>query len=278
MHAPRSLALLALVPACAADPQYIHPDRGIEVDPTTGVAAVTERLSLPFDAARLDGAAYRRDRQDALIELNARVDPDIADDQFPLVRLDQLALSIEWSIENLSDQPGVARIHVNGGNQYFAYVPGNFVLDPDDDEVEPPPLAGDIPIAIAARGTVTGVIREDTLREAALDLELITRGGINPFAATLVVHEDIRSTADVAFTPYPPDQDPPPTPPPPLPIEAFGHLVRIDLTFEADRHMILEYVVRARDPDRLLHDELRAAPAGELYPFAPADYAPAGIP
>lgn len=272
------LAIIVVPGACGTDPQYIQPPRGLEVG--TGMegdeGVVTETLALPFDLERLNSVEYQRDRQQLLTELNARVDPDVTEDQLPLVRLDQLDVSIEWSIRNLSDQPGQARIRVNGGNQYYAYVPTAFVVDPEEDE-EPPPLLGNVPINVPAQGDVAGVYREDQLREAAVDLELITRGGLNPFAAMLNVHEDITSTADVPYVAYPPDQDPPPAPPPPLPIEAFGQLVQIEMTFQADQHMVLEYTVRVRDPDDVLHDELLAADPAELMVFMPAPFAPAGI-
>jgi hypothetical protein len=82
-------------------------------------------------------------------------------------------VSLSWTIKNLTDSDGVARIHVNGGNEWFAYVPAAFVIDPDDDE-EPPPLMGNIPIPVPAGATVNGVFREDQVYEASIDLELIT--------------------------------------------------------------------------------------------------------
>jgi hypothetical protein len=268
-----AIALLGLA-ACAGDPRYLPGPANLEVgggpgDP--GVASAS--LSLPFDEATLTGAAYARERARLLAAINARLDPQLTDEQLPLVRLDQLAISVEWTIRNLADQDGHARILLGGGNPLYRYLPDAFVLDAEEDET-PPPLLGNIPIPVPARGDVAGVFREDQLREAAIDLELITRGGLNPFAAILALHQDITSTADVPFIPYPPDQDPPPAPPPPLPIEAFGHLVQLDLTFVADRHMVLEYVVRVRDPDGLLHRELLAAPAGEVLIFMPAPYSP----
>jgi len=274
-----AVAVLA-APACAVDPVYINAPLGIEVgtgaDGDEGVG--TARLALPYDRGRLTSTEYLRDRNAFLTELDARVDPDVPDDQLPLVRLGQLELEVEWTIRNLADQPGTARINIDGANQYFRYVPGNFVIDPaDDDEPPPPPLAGNVPIAVPALADVSGVFREDQLHEAAIDLDLITRAGINPFAAMLNVHEEITGTADVPYVPYPPDQDNPPPAPPPLPIEAFAHFVELDLTFTADTHMVLEYAVRVRDRDELLHDELLAAPDGELMVFTPADFTPAGI-
>lgn len=268
------IGLLLVVPACANDPTYVQPPAGIEVGATADdMGVATASLALPFDAGRLGSVDYAREREQLLIELNQTLDPPLTIDELPLVRLGQLDVSIEWTIRNVSDEPGQARIQVNGGNQFFTYVPTNFVVDPEEDE-QPPPLAGNVPIDVPALGQVTGVFREDQLREAALDLDLITRGGFNPFAALLTVHEDLRNTAEIPFVPYPPDQDPPPAPPRPLPIEAFAHLVQLDVTFQADRHMVLEYAVRVRDPDGLLHDDLLAADPAELQVFMPAVYTP----
>jgi len=268
---------LAPLAACATDPQYIQPPMGIEVgtgEPDDmGVATAT--LLLPYDANFLNGVDYQRDREAFLTELNARVDPDVTADQLPLVRLDQVDISIEWTIRNLSEEDGEARINVNGGNQYFIYVPDNFIVEgEEDEEPAPPPLAGNIPIDVPALGDVSGVFREDQIREAALDLDLITRGLLNPFAALLITHEDIRNTSEIEFTPYPPDQDPPPAPPPPMPIEIFAQFVQFDITFTANRHMVLEYSVRVRDPDGVFHEELLDAPPEELMTFAPAIYVP----
>jgi hypothetical protein len=267
--------------ACTNEPVYVgsDPAQQIEVgtDDPADEGTATTTLNLPFDNAFLTGTEYTKKRTELLASINAAVDPDITADQLPFVRLDQIDLSIEWSIKNLDTEPGQARISVNGGNQYFYYVPDDFIVDPTDpDAVAPPPLAGNVPIDVPGSGTVSGVFREDTMREAALALELITRGTINPFQALLNNYEDITSTADVPFVPYPPpeDVDPVPVAPPPLPVDAFGHFVRLDVTFEADHHMVLEYAVRVRDPDGVLHDELLAADPAELMVFAPAEYVP----
>ena len=59
------------------------------------------------------------------------------------------------------------------------------LLEDDEDDPPPPPLAGHIPIHVEPGRTVEGVFREDQLREAAIDLDQITRGNVNPFAAML---------------------------------------------------------------------------------------------
>jgi hypothetical protein len=239
-------AILAI--GCTADPQYIESPTVLEANaPGTTVDTATASFDLPL---RLE----REDELMARSELAAELGIEV-----PYVRLGDLFISIEWTIKNLEDSEGIAEIGVNGGNEYFYYVPLNFVIDPEEDE-EPPSLAGDIPLIIPANGTRSGVFREDALRESALDLELITRAGMNPFAAILEVQEDMREfTADTGAI---------------VPVEAFAGMVRYDVTFTASTHMVMEYLIRVRDDRGILHEELLAAPPEELTVFNPAEFTP----
>jgi hypothetical protein len=243
----RSLVpLLLLAGACSDDPVYVQPDAALEAmgDETAAIA----QLTLPI---RLESEAEAAARAGRAAELGVQV---------PYVTRDDLDLSIEWTIKNLDGMEGVARIQVNGANEFFAYVPGAFVVDPDEEEV-PPPLTGDIPLVIPGSGQRSGVLQEDLLAEASLDLELITRGGRSPFAALLAVQESIKQFNAGGVE---------------VPRDAFASLVRFDIAFLANRHMVLEYAVRVRDhrDPSLLHDRLTDAPAGQLTTFAPADFAP----
>ena len=135
---------------------------------------------------------------------------------------------------------------------------GVIVVDPEEDE-EPPSLAGGIPMQVAANGTLSGVLREDQLREASLDLEAISRGMINPFAAIFNVNE-ADPTVLVGGVAVPQD--------------AVSEMIRYDITLQANRHMILEYTIRVRDQRGILHEELLSAPVEEIVEFAPAEYIP----
>jgi hypothetical protein len=246
-----AVACAGALPGCTEDPQYLQPAQALEVGvPDSMVNTATAQIVLPIRIELEDEAAERA-------ELAAELGVEV-----PYVRMDDLSISIEWTIKNLEDTAGTARIMVNGGNEWFYYVPNVFVVDPEEDE-EPPPLMGDIPLEIPAGGTRNGVFREDQLIEAAIDLELITRGALNPFAAVLQAHKNTVEIADPAGGAV-------------IPREAFAHLVQYDLAFTANRHMVLEYTVRVRDHRRpgLLHDELMAADPGELTGFAPAMFTP----
>ncbi|WP_428261823.1 hypothetical protein [Haliangium sp.] len=247
-------ALAALAGACTNSPAYVSPPQALEVglpdpaNPGETIDIATAQLMLPV---RLETMAEAEDRLAREAELGLAL---------PVVGLEDLDITIEWTIKNLSDQAGTARVQVNGGNEFFYYVPLNFVFDPDEDE-EPPPLLGNVPIDVPAEGTVSGVFREDQLTEAAIDLELITRGALNPFAAVLDDHADIEElTGSDGVV---------------VPREAFGHMVQYDLVLLGNRHMVLEYNIRVRDPDELMHERLLQAPADELTVFMPAEYVPA---
>lgn len=233
--------------ACASDPQYVPAPVGIEVgaDPMAPRSA-SATLTLPIRTETMADAAARAAEE-------TRLGVPLA-----YVQIGDLEVSIEWTIKSLMDRDAQARIMVNGGNQFFYYVPARFVIDPEEEE-EPPPLLGDRPITVPAGGTRSGVFREDQLREASIDLEAITRGMVNPFAAVFNVDEEDPSVLVTGV---------------PVPIDALAQLVRVDLTFEAEGHMVLEYGLRVRAERDILHRELLAAPVDELQPFMPAEFVP----
>jgi hypothetical protein len=252
--ASAALAITAAA-ACSTDPQYLPTREYIEVGiPDSDITIAFTQVILPV---RLESARETMER--------AALSQELGGLNVPFVNRDGLDISIEWTIRNLSDEEGIARIHINGGNEWFYYLPINFVIDPDEDE-EPPPLLGNIPMVIPASGTVSGVFREQQLREAALDVELITRAQENPFAAILQIHEgEITELTDLSLGLIVPEQ-------------AFGHLVQLDIGLQSNRHMVLEYSVRIRDYRELLHDFLVDAPAQELTAFAPVGYIPPALP
>lgn len=245
------LVVVAALPltACASDPRYLPAPLSIEVGAgPMGATAGTSSVQLPI-GLESTGDHDARDRLAAT--LGAPV---------PYVRLGDLDVELEWTIKNLTDQPGQARVLLTGANELNAYVPLAFVVNPRVDAL-PPPLAGNIPLDLGANEVQSGVLREDQLREASLDLELITRGGLNPFAAILTRNEN-----DPTVTVMPEGVA--------VPVERLGQMIRFDLTFTANRHMVLEWGVRVRDRRGLLHPDLDAAPAAELTEFHPVVYVP----
>jgi hypothetical protein len=248
------LAGALLLAGCGEDPRYLQGPTAIEVIPDGEMNTASATLTLPI---QIENDQARMRRQNLATELG------LAFEDVPYVKLDDIAVELEFSIKNLDPDEGQARVFLNGGNELFFYVPLDFVLDEDEDPT-PPPLAGDIPIPLAGNGRVDGLFREDRINEASIDLELITRGAISPFATMLQVDEDTDELTNPAGTK--------------IPRAAFAHIVRFDLTFQSTTHMVMEYTVRVRDHRGILHDDLLDAPAGELTAFEPVEFVPPAPP
>lgn len=265
-----SLSALAIVTAagCANDPLYLPSPMTLEagVDMMGMRSEGRASLELPIKTETAEDAARRAERAAQLTPV-----------EVPYVRVGDLEISVEWTIRNLDGSDGQALIQLNGANEYFIYDPTLIVLNPEDDEAAPTPgLEGDVPINVAAGGTVSGLFTEDQVREAAIDIDQITRGNLNPFAATLTISKNARSFQPMTpLMPGAEDYDQMPTGPE-IPREAFAGMTRVDLVFRATSRMTLDYTVRVRDIRGIMHElGLAAATAapGELQAFMPAEFA-----
>ena len=217
-----------------------------------------------------EGDFETRDR-DRRVELMAALDPAI---EVPIYRPEQYDLSVEWKVTNLTDRESEFRVDLNGANEAFTYDPSLIILNPDDDEAPPtPPLAGNIPINIGPNATVSGTFREDQLVEAAIDLDQISRGNVNPFRAMLTTtrHDDFFQPVTpydyVNMTGGEPTG-------PQVPSAAFRQLVRIDIVFKPQAYMRIDYTVRVREHADVIHEAGLNAPAGEVEIMDPAPYIP----
>ncbi|HMG56628.1 MAG TPA: hypothetical protein VK601_24175 [Kofleriaceae bacterium] len=268
-------AASAALAGCANDPVYLQAPMVLEggMPDTMGMLIEAKAsLQLPVKTETMADAMARTALQTKLAPI-----------EVPYVRLGDLEIDVEWTIKNLDDQPGQARIQLNGANEYFSYDPSIIVLDPDDDEAPPTPgLRGDVPIDVPASGEVSGLFTEDQLREASIDLDQITRGNVNPFRATLTISKNAVSfqpmTAPVVNMAGEITQDPIG---PPVPREAFAQMLRVDLVFKPSAHMTLAFNVRVRDLRGILHELLLTAVTqkpGELQPFMPVEYNPSPTP
>jgi hypothetical protein len=216
-------------------------------------------------------ADWRQADRDRRVELMETVDDGI---EVPIYRLEHYDISVDWIVTNLSDRESEFRVDLNGANETFTYDPSMIILDPTDDEAPPtPPLAGNIPINIAANGKISGTFREDQLVEAAIDLDQVSRGNINPFRASLTTtrHDDFFQPVTpydyVTMTGGEPAG-------PQVPSLAFRQLVRIDIVFKPSAHMAIDYTVRVREHVDVIHEEGLNAPTGEVEVLDPAPYIP----
>ena len=256
----------ALAAGCTEDPQYLEPPMALEggvldMDGVSQRAAAS--LVLPIKIETAEDAAERA-------QLATTLGVDV-----PYVRLGDLEVSVEWSLQNLDNRAGKIKVSLNGGNEYFFYDPTMIMLGGGDEESpDPPALAGNIPMDVLPMGTVSGVFREDQISELSIDLDQITRGNVNPFRAVLQIDED----ADL-FQPLSPldpaDEDAMQVPMgPAIPRKAIAQATRIDIALESSVHAMLSYDVRVRDKRGLLHKRLMAAPVTGVTQFMPVLYKP----
>jgi hypothetical protein len=266
----KRLCMLWVLVGCANDPMYVPSPTNIEAGQDDGMGGMTQgsgSIHVPVKPESKDDTALRD-------QIQKQVDPTGAI-EVPHYRVDEFDLSLEWTVKNLDGMAGQFKIQLNGANEAFTYDPTLIVLDPGDDEAPPTPgLQGDIPIDIPANGEVSGTFREDQLLEAAIDLDQISRGNINPFAAMLTVNKN-----DGSFQPMtalmPGVMDYMQTAMgPAIPRAAFRQLVRIDLVFKPDRHMVLDYVLRVRPHRDVINDMGLDAPANQLMTYDPAPFVP----
>jgi hypothetical protein len=266
----KSLAFILLA-ACSNDPVYIPAPMAIEAgmdDGMGGTAVGIASLTLPVKLETATDATERAQRTTAL-----GVD-------VPYVKVGDIEVSVEWKVTNLDAMPGDFEIQLNGANEYYEYDPALLAVGLDDEEPVPPGLDGDVPIHVEPMASVTGLFREDQVKEAAIDLDEITRGNFNPFRATLTISKNVKQFAQLTPQMYDMDGEPLPQMNTGIvyPREAFPMLIRINMVFKPNRHMRFEYTVRVRDSRGILHELLDAAVTeapGELTMFMPMTYAPA---
>jgi hypothetical protein len=264
------LASIVVSGGCANDPLYLDSPNNLEAGTDDGMGGLTQATSslvLPIKPETSKDAAAR---MALATKLGVMV---------PYVKVGDLDIEVEYTIKNLDNMPGQAKVELNGANEWFVYDPTQIVLDPGNDEAPPTPgLQGDIPIDVPAMGMVEGVFREDQLLEASIDCDQVTRGHVNPFAAVLKINKNDPSFQPLSnyVPPAVPGQDPPPQTPvgPPVPRAAFAELIRVDLVFKPDHHMVMDYTVRVRDHRGIVDTKGLAAPTSEVVQFMPVVYMP----
>jgi hypothetical protein len=262
--------VIAMVAAmgCANDPIYLPSPTTMMADGGSG-ATGTANSSLVL-SIKNETASDAATRMALATKLGVMV---------PYVKVGDIDIEVEYTVHNLDKMDGQFKVDLNGANEWWVYDPTAIILDPGDNEAPPtPPLAGDIPTDIPAMGSVDGVFREDQLLEASVDCDSVTRGHVNPFAATLKINKN--DTSFQPLTAYVPPAMIGGTPPmqnpdgPLVPRAAFAELIRIDLVFKPDRPMTLDYTVRIRDHRGIVDIKGVDSPMAEVVQFAPVVYAP----
>lgn len=269
MRAIIHVTWLSCLIGCTNSPVYLPSplrlEGGVAVDAEGELIPATGSLAVPVVLESTEDAAERA-------AIQADLPPEVV---VPYIRVGDLEISVEWTITNLTDMPGSATVQLNGANQFFAYDPAMLVLSEGNEAPPAPGLAGDTPLDVPAGGSISGLFREDQLVEASIDLDQITRGNITPFRARLQINKNIDEFAQLEPMTFDEDGEPLPQAETGLvvPRVAIPQLLRIDLVFEPDRPMNLEFNVRVRDVrGKLLPDLLLDAPVDELEPLAPMPF------
>ena len=225
------LCLLALAACGCNNPTYLAEKAPIETQPAMmggGYAPATDLYVLPV---RQPTRTERR----ALAELQQKL---MLPDAVPWAQARDFDIEIEYSVKNLDMQKVTAFVTCDGGNEFGDYVPAMYI-DPNanaEDQAPPPNLLASPPLELEPGATVTGVFREDELRESALDLEAITRypSGGDVLATPFIVIEHRSNISSLGLDAIPAGDVTP------------AH-VRYQLGVSADGHVVLDYTVRVRD-------------------------------
>jgi hypothetical protein len=286
----RLVAIIAMsAGACANDPQYVacgssdtmdvcvlDTQNGSNVGSGRNTTfAVTGSLHVPV-------MPPDSDLQKATAALQKTMPTGV---MVPTYRLDMYDLSVEWSLKNLDDKPTSARVALNAANEDYAWQP-SLIMPASDESPPPPSLQGDIPMDVPANAEIQGEFTEDDLLEAAVDLDMITRGNINMYAATLTVNKDDQSFQPLsAAQPPPPGSNQPPAQTPmgsAVPRAAFRQIVRVDMSLLPDDptvHLTLSFDVRIRvHTNNVIDDKGMNAPTGQLMIIDPPAFVPAYTP
>jgi len=240
------IALLALLCAACNEPTYTNARGAVEVSPTvngmaTGPSKPTEEAILPileldtndpddFRVRRMENQQLAMDRAAA-----AGTTPEMA----PFLLRGDIAIQVDWTLKNLEDMDGQATVQLNGSNEFVRYEPTMQMLGMDEDP--PPALLGGTPFAVPAGGTVNGTFREDQLDEAMLDLDYIRR---TPDPAPTMPGMMVAPICPRCGNPFRAVLERP------SPMTADGlvaGMTRVSITLNANRHMVLDFVVRLRE-------------------------------
>lgn len=274
----RKLIFIVLVSGCTNEPQYVScsPDGAAPNDLCTleggqddGMGGTVAEVKGSVHIPVMPEGEWKQSDRDKRTELMADAPDGV---EVPIYRLEHYDISVEWTVKNLSSTPSKFRVDLNGANEVFTYDPSLIILDPTDDEAPPtPPLAGNIPIDIGPDATISGTFREDQLVEAAIDLDQVSRGNVNPFRAVLTT-----SRHDDAFQPVTPYDyvnmtGGEPTGPA-VPSYAWRQIVRVDIVFKPEAHMSIDYTVRVREHVNVIHDE--GLSTDEIMVYDPPPYVP----
>ncbi|GEM_PF-2674778 len=180
--------------------------------------------------------------------------------QDPWIRAQDLDITVQWRLENHSDAQITAWVMLDGATEFFDWNPIQIYGQgggEEADEIPLPSLLGFYPRTIAAHEVVYGEFRDDDLREATFDLDVLTRFCGGPFALLHNRHE-----ADSTGTEKVPEN------------AQLAGMTSLRITLAATGAATLDYSIRVRDHNNVLFDGNQD---NRHYETSPTVYVPAGI-
>jgi hypothetical protein len=210
------------------NPTYYQPSGAVETGADAG-AEITSVVTLPFRVPT--------DRESAALDQSS----EALGFKVPWLRRDEVAISVQYTIVNLSDKTARAQVVVDGASELSSYdraaiYAARAMQAENRDKEAPLPLIEGVPVVVPAGGSVTGTIREDDFAEAELDLDAIGRWNATP-EAVLINFSEVNG-AGLAMVPQG---------------EVVPALFRVAVSLLSEEHMRLDFLVRVRDSrERLL--------------------------
>lgn len=173
-------------------------------------------------------------------------------EQTPWIQRDDLTMSVPWRLTNETDSAIVAWVLLDGATEWYDYDPiSTFGAagGAEEDEIQFPSLLGFTPRTLQPNQVLEGEFREDDLREAMYDLDVITRFCGGPLAVLNHRHE-----ADPIGTDG-------------VPADAtIAGAVMLRLTLGASGPATLDYDVRLRQSEAKIFDSARDSRRFEAEP------------
>lgn len=228
-------------------PTYFEPEMALEVGGEGQMGPAIATVDIPF---RTPSEVDRRNLEKASRTAGHRV---------PWLQRDQVSVSMQYSITNLSDQAATVQLLINGANEFWSYDAAAIAAalamqSVDNDAPIVLSLIQGTPVVIAPRETLTGTVREDDFAEAALDLDAFSRWQ----AVALSVLINKSEVNPIGLEMVPKDLDVP-------------QFFRIIATLSSSQPARLEFLVRVRDDKGVL-----AGDGDEIFKPTPMMYMPMG--
>lgn len=247
MRAISVLALMTITVGCSSNsPKYFAPKKPLEGGTMTA-AQSTATIEIPFRRPTPEESMRLQEERKKL------------GFEVPFLQREDIDVSVQYTITNLSDKPGEATVAVDGANEYTSYdlaaiqeYIGTLMLPPDADAPTLLSLLQTTKTTIPARGTLSGNIREDDLVEVARDLDAIGRFK-GPYL-TVLLNDSTATPLGMEMVPR---------------NVKLPQLWRITVTFAATVPMRLDFLVRVRDQANVLAEGKEA-----LYRPSPKAFTP----